>query len=104
MTTSRMGIMGIFLVSNFSLGVVTNFSKLRVRKPCYRLYLLPLSAVSTSFLHHGQSNTPLLDHLPRHLELLDFLLAGEVEHEIEHQLFQDHTQAACPNFPGHGLA
>src|SRR6266550_6695367 len=102
MTTSRMGIIGSFLVSNFSLDVVTSFSKLRVRKPCYRLYLL--AVVSARFLHHGQGNISLLNHFPRYFELLDLLLARQVEHEIEHELFQDHAQAAGPNFSGHGLA
>src|SRR6266576_5026892 len=102
MTTSRMGIMGSFFVSNFSLGVVTSFSKLQARNGCYRLYLLPV--VSTRFLHHGQGDISLFHHFPCYLEFLHFLLAWQVEHEIEHELFQDHTQAAGPHFSGHCLA
>src|SRR5579864_3972033 len=61
MTTSRMGIIGSFLVSNFSLDVVTK-SPLGVPM-CARTYkLLPLA----SFFHHGgKGSAALLHHFPR---------------------------------------
>src|ERR1700731_5463764 len=75
MTTSRMGIMGSFLVSNFSLAVVTlspEFLKLRPYeyspRPRSTLPRLP------GLLHHGQRSTAFLHHLPRYLELFQFLL------------------------------
>ena len=35
---------------------------------------------------------------------LIFLITREVVHQVQHQLFQDHAQASCPNFATEGLA
>ncbi len=37
------------------------------------------------------------------LELLDFLVAGQVIHQVEHQLFEDHPQAARADLTLQGL-
>src|SRR5262249_22985858 len=107
MTTSRMGIMGSFLVSNFSLAVVKERSKKRLQASGCRLQppgrKLSLSRPSRArtirelaarllarFLHHGERNVAFFHHFPGYFELFDFLLTREVVHQIEHQLFQDH--------------
>src|SRR5580693_769618 len=50
---------------------------------------------------HGRA--AFLHHLPRDLKLLQFLLAGQVEHQVEHQLFENHAQAAGAHFARHSL-
>src|SRR5580693_1490170 len=50
---------------------------------------------------HGRA--AFLHHLPRDLKLLQFLLARQVEHQVEHQLFQNHAQAAGAHFARHSL-
>src|SRR5579864_2027468 len=76
MTTSRMGIIGNFLVSNFSLDVVTESPK----------------KLLSCLFHHGERRAVLLYHLLGYFEFLHFLLAREMVHQIEHQFFQNHAQ------------
>src|SRR5579871_6852635 len=55
------------------------------REPCSTLSRL---------LHQRQRDVALLHHIARDLELAHAFLAGQVVHEVEHQLFQDHAQTA----------
>src|SRR5438270_7543150 len=96
MTTSRMGIIGSFLLSNFSLAVVT-----RAPNPTGASHFINLPL--PGFFHHGQGSVTLLHHFSGYFKLLHLFLAGEVVHQVEHQLFEDHTQAARANFARHGL-
>src|ERR1700733_15264511 len=78
MTTSRMGIIGSFFDSNFSLDVVTQSPRsvlndsqcaalvVRFLQPKVSLLSLPLSRL----LQCGHGSAAFLDHLPRNLELL----------------------------------
>src|SRR5689334_16032551 len=125
-TTSRMGIIGSFFVSNFSFGVVTLAPKSYFERnsctvtspqadaPQYTerrgvrvSLLIPFSILSnpdgkptstcvllalTSLVHHRQRDIPPFDHIAGHLELFDLLLARQVVHEIQHELFQNHAQ------------
>src|SRR5579872_549032 len=113
MTTSRMGIMGSFLVSNFSLGVVTKTPKTSV-KPRAASYeqliwyqVARCSALTTCslscLLHHSKRNVTFFNHFARDFEFFYFLLTGQVVHEIKHELFEDHTQTAGANLAHHGL-
>src|SRR5216684_3866701 len=91
MTTSRMGIMGNFLLSNFSLGFDNSVSRLWSRLAC-------------RFLDHGQRDVPLLHHLASHFKFFNLLLAGQTIHQFQHEFFQNHAQAAGADFARHGLA
>ena len=53
----------------------------------------------SGFFHHRDGHVALLHHLPADLELLQPLLAGEVIHQVEHKIFEDHAQT-----PGSHLA
>ncbi len=55
-------------------------------------------------LHHGEGDVALLHHFAGDFEFLHPLLRGEVVHQVEHQLFQDHAQAARTHFAGDRLA
>src|SRR5215469_12741491 len=120
MTTSRMGIMGSFLVSNFSLAVVKEHSKSGFRCRAsgsshlavhlvYQGRLEPgttrelAAKLLACFLHHGERNVAFFHHFPGYFELFDFLLTREVVHQIEHQLFENHAQPAGADLPHHGL-
>ena len=46
------------------------------------------------FLQHGDGDVALLHHLARDFEFLHLLLAGQMVHQVEHELFQDHAQSA----------
>src|SRR5579862_316141 len=94
MTTSRMGIIGNFLVSNFSLAVVTGSPE----RGLLNLSLLPC------FLHHSERSAFLLYHLSCNFEFLYFLLARQVIHQFEHKFFQNHPEATGTHLPGHRLA
>src|SRR5271170_3775676 len=59
--------------------------------------------VSLPGLLQSHGGAAFLDHLPRDLKFFQLLLAGQVEHQVEHQLFQNHAQAASPYFARHGL-
>src|SRR5208337_908592 len=54
-------------------------------------------------LHYRHAHVALLNHVGGDLEFLHAPLAGQVVHEVEHQLFQDHAQAARPDFARHCL-
>src|SRR5580658_5277693 len=64
----------------------------------YQFTLLSLSGLLQS---HGSA--AFLNHLPRDLKFLELLLAGQVEHQVKHQLFQNHAQAAGAHFARHSL-
>src|SRR5665811_1969998 len=102
MTTSRMGIMGNFLLSNFSLGFDNSVSRLWSVFGRWSLVARHSSEGTTSdkrpttidqltcrFLDHGQRDVPLLHHLAGHFKLLDLLLAGQTIHQFQHELFED---------------
>src|SRR3984893_542132 len=91
MTTSRMGIIGSFLLSNFSLGFDNSFSRL-------------WSLLACRFFDHGQRDVPFLDHLAGHFKFLNFLLAGQTIHQFQHEFFQNHAQAPSADFARHRLA
>src|SRR5215470_11532659 len=55
------------------------------------------------FFHGLQRDVAPLDHFLADLEVLDLLLAGQVIHEVEHEFFQDHAQAARAYLALHGL-
>src|SRR5260370_37573200 len=102
MTTSRIVIMGSFLLSNFSLDVVTQSPRgLAKWQPApvnsLLLFLLPC------LLQSGHGSAAFFHHLARDLKLLQFLLAGQVEHQVEHQFFENHAQTARSHLAGHGL-
>src|SRR5581483_5388797 len=123
MTTSRIGIMGSFLLSNFSLAWLTGSPKscvlpdsncrfpARSRRANFtagRLGLTNLTGVQglrlPRFFHHGERNIAFLHHVLGYFELFHLLLAGQMVHKIEHQLFQDHAQTARSHFAGLRLA
>src|SRR5271166_4475404 len=132
MTTSRMGIIGSFLDSNFSLDVVTAspwdeglpgklspFYLVReafgmaltvhfvgILQCCHRRRTGVSAPHNLSGLFHdgGEGSAALLHHLAGHFELFYFLLARQVEHQVEHELFEDHAQAPGSHFAGHSLA
>src|ERR1700716_1356507 len=90
MTTSRMGIIGSFLLSNFSFGFDNSFSRL-------------WSLLACCFFDHGQRDVSFLHHLAGHFKFLNFLLAGQTIHQFEHEFFQNHAQAAGADFARHRL-
>src|SRR5271166_595636 len=119
MTTSRMGIIGSFLLSNFSLGFDNAVSRLWsvlaagrwllvVGRSLFQLAndqrLTTNDQSACRFLDHGQRDVPLLHHLAGHFKFLDLLLAGQTIHQFQHEFFQNHAQAAGANFTRHGLA
>src|SRR5260370_10516953 len=108
MTTSRMGIIGSFLLSNFSLGFDNSVSRLWssfMAAPSWRRALCDARGVLTCcFFDHGQRDVPFLHHLAGHFKFLNFLLAGQTIHQFQHEFFQNHAQAAGANFTRHGLA
>src|SRR6202521_1515134 len=112
MTTSRMGIIGSFLLSNFSFGFDNSVSRLWSLFGRWSLVArIPISERLTTndrsarrFLNHGQRDVPLLDHLAGHFKFLNFLLAGQTIHQFQHEFFQNHSQAPCANFTRHGLS
>src|ERR1035437_4580713 len=55
------------------------------------------------FHHGGKRSAALLHHFPRHFELFQFLLAGQVEHQIEHEFFQNHAQPPRSHLACHRL-
>src|ERR1700733_11483281 len=59
--------------------------------------------MSASFFHGGQRDVPALNHFLGDFKFLDALLAGQVIHEVKHELFQNHTQSACADFAQHGF-
>src|SRR5271165_7047573 len=109
MTTSRMGIIGSFLLSNFSLGFDKMVSRLWslfswVPHPSVAFFAKLGWVLTCRFLDHGQRDVPLLHHLAGHFKFLDLLLAGQAVHQFQHEFFQNHAQAAGANFTRHGLA
>src|SRR5712691_2912246 len=62
------------------------------------------SFLLTCLLQRGHGGAAFLHHLPRDLELLQFLLARQVEHQVQHKLFQDHAQPTRAHFASHSLA
>src|SRR5579863_226199 len=66
--------------------------------PCYTNPFL------ASLFQGGHGGAALFHHLARNLKLFQFLLARQVEHEVEHQFFQNHAQAAGAHLARHGLA
>src|SRR5271165_2036843 len=139
MTTSRIGIMGSFLVSNFSRWVTKTAlsfglaqsvpspkidiaaahlprraraalisSRITCCEPLYGRLVGGLGSREACapsslarLLHDRHAHVALLDHVGRDFEFLQAPLAGEVVHEVEHQLFQDHAQPACANLARH---
>src|SRR5215472_10250795 len=93
MTTSRMGIIGSFLLSNFSLDVVTESPlglsdyqrslavscqhPAGMQHGCISFYITSSSACL--LLNHCEGGTAFVHHLPRDFELFELLLAGQVE-------------------------
>ncbi len=61
----------------------------------YRVALVNLKQASAGFLEQRYGEIALLHHLGGDLQLLDFLVAGQVIHQVQHQFFEDHAQAAC---------
>src|SRR5271165_4290757 len=59
--------------------------------------------LSLTGLLQGHGSAAFLHHLPRDLKLLQLLLAGQVEHQVKHQFFQNHAQPASPHLAGHSL-
>jgi len=57
-----------------------------------------------SFFHHWDGNVAFFHHFPAYLELFESLLAREVVHEVEHQVFEDHAQSAGSYLTLKGLA
>src|ERR1035438_10316065 len=55
-------------------------------------------------LDHCQRDVALFYHLARYFEFFHFLLAGQAVHQLQHELFQNHTQAASAYFTDHRLA
>ena len=56
-----------------------------------------------SLFEHGNREIAFLDHFGGDLEFFDFLIAGKVIHQVEHQLFEDHAQAARADFAMQGF-
>ena len=44
-----------------------------------------------------------LNHFARDYKFFDLLIGGQHVHHVEHQLFQDHAQAAGTHLAGKGL-
>src|SRR5262245_14677492 len=89
-TTSRRGTMG-----NVSITSILSLSRpnmLNEAPPEGREALLP--AASTHLLDESDRLFPVEDHVARHHALLDLLHRGEVVHELQHEVFDDHPQAA----------
>src|SRR5579862_3948319 len=116
MTTSRMGIMGSFLLSNFSLGFYNSFSRLWSFAFC-RWSLVarhsgsrttkdhrPATDLARRFFDHGQRDVSLLNHLASHFKFLNLLLTGETIHQLQHEFFENHAQTAGADLASHGLA
>src|SRR5882724_6134273 len=59
--------------------------------------------VLASFFHHAHGDVAFFNHFARDFEFLQLLLAGQMVHQVEHQLFQNHAQAAGSDFADHGL-
>src|SRR5579864_4635486 len=63
-----------------------------------------LASALPGLFHHGEGGATLLHHFPRDFEFFQLLLAGQIEHEIEHEFFQNHAQSARTHLARHGLA
>ena len=57
-----------------------------------------------AFSIDGEVHVAVLHHVRGDLELLHSLLAGQVVHQVEHQLFQNHAQAARAHLAVHRFA
>src|SRR5229473_479075 len=110
MTTSRMGIIGSFLLSNFSFGFDNSVSRLwtlshpGVAKDATPGWGTLHPELASCFFDHGQRDVSFLHHLAGHFKFLNFLLAGQTIHQFQHEFFQNHAQAAGADFTCHGLA
>src|SRR5208283_1317303 len=119
MTTSRMGIIGSFLLSNFSFAFDNSglrllpsggplirvlrdspgSSLLRRARPNRaprrsRVYLtLARWTLARCLLDHRQRHAFLFHHLTRHFEFFHFFLARQAVHQLQHQFFQNHAQS-----------
>jgi hypothetical protein len=62
------------------------------------------SKLSGLFKNDRQHDLASAHHLVSNDEFLDLLVAGHVVHNVEHQFFEDHTQATRANFALQRLA
>src|SRR5579864_3593577 len=104
MTTSRMGIMGRRFVSDFSLEVSMGTEN---QNPEFRSQNPEASTGNPGlFLARlfEQGHVDLLrhDHFLCHQELADLLVRRQIVHQIQHQVFENHTQAPGAYFALHG--
>src|ERR1700761_4925078 len=68
-------------------------TKRTTRRPSARNVVLP-NALAGLFEHHRNRDIPVTNHLFRDDQLLDLLVTRHVVHQVQHQLLQDHAQAA----------
>src|SRR6201996_1490178 len=68
-------------------------TKRTTRRPSARNVVLP-NALAGLFEHHRNRDIPVTNHLFRDDQLLDLLVTRHVVHQVQHQLFEDHAQAA----------
>src|SRR3954447_273097 len=116
-TTSRMGIMGSRLVSVLSF-VVTIFSFYAdCPTNCENkndATVIPEGKTAGSeffgskirelagLFEHSHIDLLGQDHLLRDHKLTDLLEGGEIVHQVQHQVFQDHPEASSSNLALHG--
>src|SRR5208337_2447760 len=65
---------------------------------------LSCQEASARFFQQAEGEILALDHVAGDFQVADSLVVGQVEHEVEHQLFEDHAQAARSNLAAQGLA
>src|SRR5580700_8728126 len=91
MTISRTGIIGTRFKSCFS--------RVNIRAP--EKLTTARSGLSGLF-EQTPIDFPSADHFRGHDEVAHFALHREMVHEFEHEVFEDHTQAASADFALHG--
>src|SRR5262245_24589367 len=110
-TTSRNGTMGsVSITSFFSLSRPNISPYTSPNRPGRAVPTVPSAPENsawwcfrksglTDLLDEGDRLFPVEDHVARHHALLHLLHRGEVVHEVEHQVLDDHAQSACADFP-----
>ena len=63
-----------------------------------------LGEKSAGFFEQAEGEIAALDHVLGDLEIADALVRGQMVHEVEHELFKDHAQAAGADLASHGFA
>src|ERR1035438_1459141 len=90
MTTSRIGIIGRRLVSDFSFEVSIILPR-RIHCPLSPDRGMWWKLGLTGLFQYCKTDFLREHHLFGHLELPDFLIGRQVIHEIEHQVFENHA-------------